>query len=216
MHSNLSGALKYAEKKRTISTNRSRLLPHYQYPTNNPRNRQQIHLEVPHQPAIIHPRNIVANNRGYRGIGNLQHYNPVYTRRQPLQQHQLLQQQQHQQLMQHQQLLHLQQLQEHHKGMTDKFCRDNGYTKYVMPAPKLITRTSPKVAPNNQQKMEGIKKNLSSRSSSTFKVASNSQRSPQSQQRSSNKRSPTNKLPPTTKGVPRNNTPKVLRTTRVF
>ena len=211
MYSNLSGALKYAEKKRTIGTNRARPLPHYQYPTNNPRNRQQIHLEVPHQPAIIHPRNIVANNRG---IGNLQHYNPVYTRRQPLHQHQ------HQQLQQqHQQLLQLLQLQEHHKGMTDKFCRDNGYTKYVIPAPKLITRTSPKVAPNNQQKMEGIKVKSSSRSSSTSKVASNSPRSPRSPrspQRSSNKRSPTNKLPPTTKGVPRNKTPKVLRTTRVL
>lgn len=220
MYSNLSGALKYAEKKRTISTNRARPLPHYQYPTNNPRNRQQIHLEVPHQPAIIHPRNIVANNRGYRGIGNLQHYNPAYARRQPLQQQQQHQQQQplhqhqHQQLQQqHQQLLQLLQLQEHHKGMTDKFCRDNGYTKYVIPAPKLITRTSPKVAPNNQQKMEGIKVKSSSRSSSTSKVASNSPRSPQ---RSSNKRSPTNKLPPTTKGVPRNKTPKVLRTTRVL
>lgn len=208
MYSNLSGALKYAEKKRTIGTNRARPLPHYQYPTNNPRNRQQIHLEVPHQPAIIHPRNIVANNRGYHGIGNLQHYNPVYTRRQPLQQQQLLQLQQ-----QHQQLLQLLQLQEHHKGMTDKFCRDNGYTKYVIPAPKLITRTSPKVAPNNQQKIEGIKIKSSSRSSSTSKVASNSPRSPQ---RPSNKRSPTNKLPPTTKGVPRNKTPKVLRTTQVL
>lgn len=207
MYSNLSGALKYAEKKRTISTNRARPLPHYQYPTNNPRNRQQIHLEVQHQPAIIHPRNIVANNRGYRGIYNLKHYNPVYTRRQPLHQQQLLQ-------LQHQQLLQLLQLQEHHKGMTDKFCRDNGYTKYVMPAPKLIT--SPKVAPNNQQKMEGIKEKSLSRSSSTSKVASNSPRSPRSPQRSSNKRSPTNKLPPTTKGVPRNNTPKVLQTTRVL
>ena len=218
MYSNLSGALNYAEKKRTICTNRARPLPHYQYPTNNPRNRQQIHLEVPHQPAIIHPRNIVANNRGYRGIGNLQHYNPAYARRQPLhhQQQQPLQQHQQQLLQQqHQQLLQLLQLQEHHKGMTDKFCRDNGYTKYVIPAPKLITRTktSPKVAPNNQQKMEDIKEKLSSRSSSTSKVASNSQRSPQ---RSSNKRSPTNKLPPTTKGVPRNKTPKVLRTTRVL
>ena len=219
MYSNLSGALKYAEKKRTIGTNRARPLPHYQYPTNNPRNRQ-IHLEVPHQPAIIHPRNIVANNRGYRGIDNLQHYNPVYARRQPLHQQQqqpLHQHQQQQQLMQQQQqqLLQLLQLQEHHKGMTDKFCRDNGYTKYVIPAPKLITRTktSSKVAPNNQQKMEDIKEKLSSRSSSTSKVASNSQRSPQ---RSSNKRSPTNKLPPTTKGVPRNNTPNVLRTTRVL
>ena len=226
MYSNLSGALNYAEKKRTIGTNRARPLPHYQYPTNNPRNRQQIHLEVPHQPAIIHPRNIVANNRGYRGIGNLQHYNPAYARRQPLHQHQqqpLHQHQQQQQLMQQQQqqLLQLLQLQEHHKGMTDKFCRDNGYTKYVIPAPKLITRTktSPKVAPNNQQKMEDIKEKLSSRSSSTSKVASNSQRSQRSQrspQRSSNKRSPTNKLPPTTKGVPRNNTPNVLRTTRVL
>ena len=216
MYSNLSGALKYAEKKRTISTNRARPLPHYQYPTNNPRNRQQIHLEVQHRPAIIHPRNILANNRGYRGIGNLQHYNPVYTRRQQLQhqQQQLMQQHQHQQQqMQHQQLLHLQQLQEHHKGMTDKFCRDNGYTKYVMPAPKLITRTSPKVAPNNQQKIEDIKVKSSSRSSSTSKVSSNS---PQSPQRSSNKRSPTNKLPPTTKGVAINKTPKVLRTTRVL
>ena len=215
MYSNLSGALKYAEKKRTIGTNRARPLPHYQYPTNNPRNRQQIHLEVPHQPAIIHPRNIVANNRG---IGNLQHYNPAYARRQPLhhQQQQPLQQHQQQlmqQQQQQQQLLQLLQLQEHHKGMTDKFCRDNGYTKYVIPAPKLITRTSPKVAPNNQQKMEGIKVKSSSRSSSTSKVASNSPRSPQ---RSSNKRSPTNKLPPTTKGVPRNKTPKVLRTTRVL
>jgi hypothetical protein len=209
MYSNLSGALNYAEKKRTISTNRARPLPHYQYPTNNTRNRQQIHLEVPHQPAIIHPRNIVANNRGYRGIDNLQHYNPVYTRRQPLQQQQLMH-------LQHQQLLHLQQLQEHHKGMTDKFCRDNGYTKYVLPAPKLITRTSPKVAPNNQQKMEGIKEKSPSRSNSTSKVASNSQRSPRSPQRPSNKRSPTNKLPPTTKGVPRTNTPKVLQTTRVL
>ena len=193
MYSNLSGALKYAEKKRTIGTNRARPLPHYQYPTNNPRNRQQIHLEVPHQPAIIHPRNIVANNRGYRGIDNLQHYNPVYARRQPLHQ------QQQQPLQQ--------------------FCRDNGYTKYVIPAPKLITRTSPKVAPNNQQKIEGIKVKSLSRSSSTSKVASNSprsQQSPRSPQRSSNKRSPTNKLPPTTKGVPRNNTPKVLRTTRVL
>ena len=221
MYSNLSGALKYAEKKRTISTNRSRLLPHYQYPTNNPRNRQQIHLEVPHQPAIIHPRNIVANNRGYRGIGNLQHYNPAYARRQPLhhQQQQPLQQHQQQlmqQQQQQQQLLQLLQLQEHHKGMTDKFCRDNGYTKYVIPSPKLITKTSPKVAPNNQQKIEGIKIKSSSRSSSTSKVASNSQRSPRSPQRSSNKRSPTNKLPPTTKGVPRNKTPKVLRTTRVL
>ena len=205
MYSNLSGALNYAEKKRTIGTNRARPLPHYQYPTNNPRNRQQIHLEVPHQPAIIHPRNIVANNRGYRGIGNLQHYNPAYARRQPLQhqQQQPLQHQQQQLQQQHQQLLQLLQLQEHHKG----------YTKYVIPSPKLIIRTSPKVAPNNQQKMEGINKKLSSRSSSTFKVASNSPRSPQ---RSSNKRSPTNKLPPTTKGVPRNNTPKVLRTTRVL
>ena len=97
--------------------------------------------------------------------------------------------------------------------MTDKFCRDNGYTKYVMPAPKLITRTSPKVAPNNQQKIEGIKVKSSSRSSSTSKVASNSQRSPQ---RSSNKRSPTNKLPPTTKGVAINKTPKVLQTTQVL
>ena len=211
MYSNLSGALKYAEKKRTISTNRARPLPHYQYPTNNPRNRQQIHLEVQHRPAIIHPR----NNRGYRGIGNLQHYNPVYTRRQQLQhqQQQLMQQHQHQQQqMQHQQLLHLQQLQEHHKGMTDKFCRDNGYTKYVMPAPKLFTRTSPKVASNNQQKIEDIKVKSSSRSSSTSKVSSNS---PQSPQRSSNKRSPTNKLPPTTKGVAINKTPKVLQTTRV-
>ena len=220
MYSNLSGALKYAEKKRTISTNRARPLPHYQYPTNNPRNRQQIHLEVQHRPAIIHPRNILANNRGYRGIGNLQHYNPVYTRRQQLQhqqqqQQQLQHQQQQQQLMQHQQLLHLQQLQEHHKGMTDKFCRDNGYTKYVMPAPKLITRTSPKVAPNNQQKIEDIKVKSSSRSSSssTSKVSSNSQRS---QRSPSNKRSPTNKLPPTTKGVAINKTPKVLRTTRVL
>ena len=220
MYSNLSGALNYAEKKRTISTNRARPLPHYQYPTNNPRNRQQIHLEVPHQPAIIHPRNIVANNRGYRGIGNLQHYNPAYARRQPLQQQQQHQQQQplhqHQQQLlqqQHQQLLQLLQLQEHHKGMTDKFCRDNGYTKYVIPAPKLITRTSPKVAPNNQQKIEGIKIKSSSRSSSTSKVASNSPRSPQ---RPSNKRSPTNKLPPTTKGVPRNKTPKVLRTTPIL
>lgn len=226
MYSNLSGALKYAEKKRTIGTNRARPLPHYQYPTNNPRNRQQIHLEVPHQPAIIHPRNIVANNRGYRGIGNLQHYNPAYARRQPLQHqqqqplHQPLHQHQQQLLQQqHQQLLQLLQLQEHHKGMTDKFCRDNGYTKYVIPAPKLITRTSPKVAPNNQQKIEGIKVKSLSRSSSTSKVASNSPRSPRSQrspQRSSNKRSPTDKLPPTTKGVPRNNTPKVLRTTRVL
>ena len=187
MYSNLSGALNYAEKKRTIDTNRARPLPHYQYPTNNPRNRQ-IHLEVPHQPAIIHPRNILANNHGYRDIGNLQHYNPVYTRRQPLQH-----QQQH--------LLHLQQLQEHHQEMTDKFCRYNGYTKYVLPAPKLITRTSPKVAPNNKQKLNGIKEKSSSRS--TSKVASNSSRS------SSNKRSPT------TKGVPRNNTPKVLKTTRL-
>jgi hypothetical protein len=118
--------------------------------------------------------------------------------------------------LQHQQLLHLQQLQEHHKGMTDKFCRDNGYTKYVLPAPKLITRTSPKVAPNNQQKMEGIKEKSPSRSNSTSKVASNSQRSPRSPQRPSNKRSPTNKLPPTTKGVAINKTPKVLQTTRVL
>lgn len=208
MYSNLSGALKYAEKKRTISTNRARPIPHYQYPTNNPRNRQ-IHLEVPHQPAIIHSRNMVANNRGYHDIGNLQHYNPVYTRRQPSQHQQLLQQQQLLQHQQQQQLLHLLQLQEHHKGMTDKFCRDNGYTKYVIPAPKLITRTSPKVAPNNQQKPDGIKEKSLSRSSSTSKVASNSPQSSRGSRGSSNKRSPP------TKGVSRNNTPKVLKTTRV-
>jgi len=197
MYSNLSGALNYAEKKRTISTNRARPLPHYQYPTN-----RQIHLEVPHQPAIIHPRNNVANNRGVRDTRNLQHYIPVYTRRQQLQQQQLLQQQ-------HQHLLQLLQLQEHHKGMTDKFCRDNGYTKYVLPAPKLITRTSPKVAPNNKQKMEGIKEKSPSRSSSTSKT-------PQGYRSSNNKKSPTNKLPPTTKGVAINKTPKVLQTTRVL
>jgi hypothetical protein len=189
----LEAALKYAEQKRTISRNRPR--PHYQYPTN-----RQIHLEVPHQPAIIHPRNNVANNRGYRGVRdtrNLQHYNPVDTRRQQLQQQQQLLQQQHQHLLQ------LLQLQEHHKEMTDKFCRYNGYTKYFPPAPKLIKRASPKVAPNNQQKLDGIKENSSSRSSSTSKT-------PQGYRSSNNKKSSTNK------GVHRNNTPKVLKTTRVL
>jgi hypothetical protein len=196
MYSNLSGALKYAEKKGTISRNRPRPpLQHYQYPTN-----RQIQLEVPHQPAIIHPRNNVANNRGYRGvhyIRNLRHYNPVYTRRQPLQQQQQLLQQQHQHLLQ------LLQLQEHHKEMTDKFCRYNGYTKYFPPAPKLIKRASPKVAPNNQQKLDGIKEKSLSRSSSTSKT-------PQGSRSSNNKKSSTNK------GVHRNNTPKVLETTRIL
>jgi hypothetical protein len=107
------------KKKGTISRNslrvrpqmRGRPIPHYQNPIYNPRN-NQINLQVPHQPAIIHPRNNVANNRGYRGVRdtrNLQHYNPVYTRRQQLQQQQQLLQQQHQHLLQ------LLQLQEHHK-----------------------------------------------------------------------------------------------------
>jgi hypothetical protein len=87
--------------------------------------------------------------------------------------------------------------------MTDKFCRYNGYTKYFPPAPKLIKRASPKVAPNNQQKLDGIKEKSLSRSSSTSKT-------PQGSRSSSNKKSPT------TKGVPRNNTPKVLKTTRVL
>jgi hypothetical protein len=142
-----------------------------------------------------------ANAHGVRDVSNLQHYNHVYTRRQPLQPHQqqLLQQQQ----QQHQHLLQLLQLQEHHKEMTDKFCRYNGYTKYFPPAPKLIKRASPKVAPNNQQKLDGIKENSLSRSSSTSKT-------PQGSRSSNNKKSPTNK------GVHRNNTPKVLETTRVL
>jgi hypothetical protein len=198
MDSNLSEALKYAKKKRTISRNRPRPpQPHYQNPIYNPRN-NQIHLEVPHRPAIIHPRNMMyANARGVRDTRNLQHYNPVDTRRQQLQQQQQLLQQQHQHLLQ------LLQLQEHHKEMTDKFCRYNGYTKYFPPAPKLIKRASPKVAPNNQQKLDGIKENSSSRSSSTSKT-------PQGYRSSNNKKSSTNK------GVHRNNTPKVLKTTRVL
>lgn len=192
------------KKKGTISRNslrvrpqmRGRPIPHYQNPIYNPRN-NQINLQVPHQPAIIHPRNNVDNNRGVRDTRNLQHYNPVYTRRQQLQQQQQLLQQQHQHLLQ------LLQLQEHHKEMTGKFCRYNGYTKYFPPAPKLIKRASPKVAPNNQQKLDGIKEKSLSRSSSTSKT-------PQGYRSSNNKKSPT------TKGVPRNNTPKVLKTTRVL
>jgi hypothetical protein len=199
MYSNLSGALKYAEKKRTISRNRPRPpQPHYQNPIYNPRN-NQINLEVPHRPAIIHPRNMMyANARGVRDVSNLQHYNHVYTRRQPLQPHQqqLLQQQ-------HQHLLQLLQLQEHHKEMTDKFCIYNGYTKYFPPAPKLIKRASPKVASNNQQKLDGIKEKSLSRLSSTSKTH-------QGSRSSNNKKSPTNK------GVHRNNTPKVLETTRIL
>jgi hypothetical protein len=72
----LEEALKYAERKMTISRNglrvrpqmRGRPIPHYQYPRNN-----QIYLEVQHRPAIIHPRNMMyANIHRVNGV----HYQP--------------------------------------------------------------------------------------------------------------------------------------------
>jgi len=205
MYSNLSGALKYAEKKGTISRNslrvrpqmKGRPIPHYQNPIYNPRN-NQINLQVPHQPAIIHPRNNVANNRGVRDIRNLQHYNPVYTRRQPLQQQQQLLQQQ-----QHQHLLQLLQLQEHHKEMTYKFCRYNGYTKYFPPAPKLIARAS-KAASNNNQKLGAIRESsVSQRQRTSPKVSS---KSPSATSATSRRNQKTNNPP--------SDTPRVLEGTK--
>jgi hypothetical protein len=190
MYSNLSRALKYAEKKGTISRNRPR--PHYQYPTN-----RQIHLEVPHQPAIIHPRNNVANNRGVRDIRNLRHYNPVDTRRQQLQHQQQLLQQQHQHLLQ------LLQLQEHHKEMTDKFCRYNGYTKYFLPAPKLIARAS-KAASNNNQKLGAIRESSASQRQRTSPKVSS--KSPSATSATSRRNQKTNNPP--------SDTPRVLEGTK--
>ena len=72
----LEAALKYAERKRTISRNGLRVRPqmrgrpvqHYQNPRNN-----QIYLEVQHRPAIIHPRNMMyANMHRVNGV----HYQP--------------------------------------------------------------------------------------------------------------------------------------------